>query len=192
MSAARTAGRPARGTGPGTPVHDIPSQPWLTAGQLDVPALRALYGHFPSGVVAVCAQGAHGPVGLAASSFTSVSMEPPLVSFCIQNTSTTWPELAELPRLGVSVLGAGHAAACRQLASRQGDRFAGLDLVTTPEGAVLVEGSPAQLDCSVEQLVPAGDHGIVLLRVQAARTVGAEPLIFHASTFRELAGGPST
>lgn len=153
---------------------------------LDVPTLRRVYGCFPSGVVAVCGHGPNGPVGLSASSFTSVSMDPPLVSFCIQNTSSTWPKLAKLPRLGVSVLGSAHSVACRQLAMKEGDRFAGLDLATTSEGAVFVEGSPAQLDCSVEELVPAGDHQIVLLRVHAARALPAEPLVFHASTFREL------
>ncbi|MCF7548047.1 MULTISPECIES: flavin reductase family protein [Pseudonocardia] len=160
---------------------------WPADPILDTAALRTLYGCFPSGVVAVCAQGPDGPVGLAASSFTSVSMDPPLVSFCIQNTSSTWPKLADLPRLGVSVLGSAHSVACRQLASKTGDRFAGLDLATTADGAVFVEGSPAQLDCSVEDLLPAGDHQIVLLRVHAARALPAdEPLVFHASTFREL------
>ncbi|MFR9807218.1 flavin reductase family protein [Pseudonocardia sp. RS010] len=160
---------------------------WPADPVLDVPALRRLYGCFPCGVVAVCGQGPDGPVGLAASSFTSVSMDPPLVSFCIQNTSSTWPKLAELPRLGVSVLGSDHSVACRRLAMKEGDRFAGLDVTSTSDGAVFVEGSPAQLDCSVEELVPAGDHHIVLLRVHAARALPAEPLVFHASTFRELA-----
>ncbi|MEV1294213.1 flavin reductase family protein [Pseudonocardia sp. NPDC049635] len=164
---------------------------WSADPVLDSAALRALYGCFPSGVVAVCAQGPHGPVGLAASSFTSVSMDPPLVSFCIQNTSSTWPKLAGLPRLGVSVLSSEHSVACRQLSAKQGDRFAGLELAATPDGALFVAGSSGQLDCSVEQLVPAGDHQIVLLRVHGARVVPAEPLVYHSGSFRELALDPA-
>jgi flavin reductase (DIM6/NTAB) family NADH-FMN oxidoreductase RutF len=164
---------------------------WPADPVLDQAALRRLYGCFPSGVVAVCARGPEGPVGLAASSFTSVSMDPPLVSFCIQNTSTTWPKLADLPRLGVSVLGSAHSAACLQLSRKTGDRFVGLAITETADGAVFVDGSPAQLDCSVEDLVPAGDHQIVLLRVHAARALPEdEPLVFHASAFRELVGRP--
>ena len=160
---------------------------WPADPVLDRTALRRLYGCFPSGVVAVCAEGPDGPVGLAASSFSSVSIDPPLVSFCIQNTSTTWPKLATLPRLGVSVLGSAHSAVCLQLSKKDGDRFAGLATSTTADGAVFVDGSPAQLDCSVESLLPAGDHEIVLLRVHAARALPEdEPLVFHASAFRQL------
>ncbi|MGW2651467.1 flavin reductase family protein [Streptomyces sp. NPDC001393] len=161
---------------------------WPADPVLDTAALRQLYGCFPSGVVAICGRGPEGPLGLAASSFTPVSMDPPLVSFCVQNTSTTWPKLAELPRLGVSVLGSDHSLVCRQVAAKTGDRFAGVPLTETEDGALFIDGAPAQLDCSVADIVPAGDHAIVLLRVHAARAVpDDEPLVFHASTFRELA-----
>jgi flavin reductase (DIM6/NTAB) family NADH-FMN oxidoreductase RutF len=159
----------------------------VTDAPLDRPALRQVYGTFPSGVVAVCGSGPDGAVGLVASSFTAVSMAPPLVSFCIQNESTTWPRLAALPRLGVSVLGAGHGLACRQLSLKTGDRFAGLDVTVTAGGALLVDGAAAHLECAVERLVPAGDHAIVLLRVLAATVEDVEPLVFHASVFRALA-----
>ena len=154
---------------------------------LDRQALRRVYGTFPSGVVAVCGSGVDGPVGLVASSFTSVSMEPALVSFCIQNDSTTWPRLATLARLGVSVLGVGHGLACRQLSLKTGDRFAGLGVTSTATGALFIDGASAHLECTVEQVVPAGDHGIVLMRVLAATVEDVEPLVFHASTFRVLA-----
>jgi flavin reductase (DIM6/NTAB) family NADH-FMN oxidoreductase RutF len=159
---------------------------------LDPATLRRLYGTFPSGVVAVCGTGPDGHVGLAASSFTAVSMDPPLVAFCIQNDSTTWPRLATLPRLGISVLGAAHAGACRQLAAKGTDRFAGLAVTATPGGALFLDGASARLDCVVETLLPAGDHRIVLLRVEAADMVADhEPLVFHASGFRVLSA-PTT
>jgi len=154
----------------------------------DVSQLRQAYGCFPSGVTAVCAQTAEGlPVGMAASSFTSVSMDPPLVSICVQDTSTTWPVLRRMSRLGVSVLGAGQDAAARSLAARNADRFAGLDWEPTSDGGVLVRGASAWLDCTVHEEVPAGDHVIVLLRIHAlAAWPDSTPLVFHGSRFRRL------
>ena len=154
----------------------------------DPALLRRAYGAFPSGVTAVCALRDGAPVGIAASSFVSVSLTPPLVSVCVQHTSTTWPLLADRPRLGLSVLGAGHSGLARQIASRTGDRFAGVDWTATAEGAVLLPGAAAWLDCSVHEVVTAGDHDLVLLRVEALQAHdGVPPLVFHASTFHALA-----
>ncbi|GAA4535067.1 flavin reductase family protein [Pseudonocardia xishanensis] len=151
--------------------------------------LRRAYGCFPSGVTAVCALDAAGvPVGIAASSFTSVSVDPALVSVCVQQSSTTWPRLRELPRLGVSVLGEEQNAAAQRLASKQGDRFAELDWDATDDGGVLVGGAVAWLDCSIHAEVPAGDHMIVLLAIHALRAEpDRAPLVFHGSRFRQLA-----
>lgn len=150
--------------------------------------LRRVFGAFPTGVTALAALVDGTPVGLAASSFTSVSLDPPLVSVCVARTSTTWPLLRDRERIGVSVLGAHQEAACRRLAARDGDRFAGLDLRATPEGAVLIEGASAWFDCAIERHVPAGDHEIVLLRIHALDTDHAvAPLVFHAGGFRRLA-----
>ncbi|GAA1854147.1 flavin reductase family protein [Pseudonocardia ailaonensis] len=154
----------------------------------DSHALRQAYGTFPSGVTAVCALRDGVPVGIAASSFVSVSMDPPLVSVCVQHTSTTWPQLADLPRLGLSVLGSTHDTACRQIASRTGDRFAGIAYTATEEGAVLLHDAAAWLDCSIFRVVPAGDHDLVLLRVEALQThAEVAPLVFHGSRFHGLA-----
>jgi flavin reductase (DIM6/NTAB) family NADH-FMN oxidoreductase RutF len=157
-------------------------------GRLDAQVLRRTYGCFPSGVTALCAIVDGNPVGIAASSFTSVSMDPPLVSICVAETSSTWPLLHSAPRLGVSVLGEGHEGAAKQLSAKTGDRFAGLGLEVTDGGAVLIEGSTAWLDCTIEAELPAGDHSIVLLRIQALTPhLDIAPLVFHGSAFRQLA-----
>jgi len=155
--------------------------------QPDAGQLRAAYSCFPTGVVAICGEREGAPIGLVASSFTTVSLDPALVSFCVQHTSETWPLLAELPRLGLSVLGAGHDAACRQLAAKKGDRFAGLGTTTSEDGAVFIDDATAHLECSLFDVLPAGDHAIVLLQVIAlsARPTVA-PLVFHASTFMSV------
>lgn len=93
-------------------------------------SLREAFGHFPTGVVAIAAEVDGVRQGLAASTFVPVSLEPPLVSFCVQNTSTTWPKLTGVPMLGISVLGEAHDAAVRTLAAKTGDRFAGLETVS--------------------------------------------------------------
>ncbi|MCI2422627.1 flavin reductase family protein [Saccharopolyspora sp. K220] len=154
----------------------------------DPAVLKQAYGCFPSGVTAVCAYRDGGPVGIAASSFTSVSIDPPLVSLCVQRTSTTWPRLSNGPRLGVSMLGETHDAACRQISSRTGDRFASIEWERTAEGAVLLRDAAAWLDCSVDTVVPAGDHELILLRVHALQVrTDVAPLVFHGSRFRQLA-----
>lgn len=97
-------------------------------------SLREAFGHFPTGVVAIAAEVDGVRQGLAASTFVPVSLEPPLVSFCVQNTSTTWPKLTGVPMLGISVLGEAHDAAVRTLAAKTGDRFAGLETVSNDAG----------------------------------------------------------
>lgn len=164
----------------------------MSTTDLSPAALREAFGHFPSGVIAIAAEVDGVRVGLAASTFVPVSLDPPLVSFCVQNTSETWPKLKDLPALGISVLGESHDAAARTLAAKTGDRFAGLDTHSRDSGAVFVHGTSVWLESSVEQLVTAGDHTIVVLRVNDL-TVNDDPaaqgpIVFHRSAFRRLGG----
>lgn len=89
--------------------------------------------------------------------------------------------------LGISVLGEEHDEAARTLAAKTGDRFAGLETVSRPTGAVFIKGTALWLESAVEQLIPAGDHTIVVLRVNEV-TVDANvaPIVFHRSGFRRL------
>ena len=159
----------------------------MSSIDLSPTTLREAFGHFPSGVIAIAAEVDGTRVGLAASTFVPVSLEPPLVSFCVQNTSETWPKLKDLPSLGISVLGESHDEAARALAAKTGDRFAGRQTVSRESGAVFIEGTSVWLESSIEQLVPAGDHTIVILRV-CDITVHPDvaPIVFHRSTFRRL------
>ncbi|MCW2688823.1 MAG: flavin reductase domain protein FMN-binding protein [Mycobacterium sp.] len=149
--------------------------------------LRAAFGCFPSGVTAVCAIGDDGkPVGMAASSFVSVSVDPPLVGICIQQTSTSWPRLRGVARLGLSVLAQGQEHACLRL-SGKGDRFSAIEWLPTDDGAVFVPGASVWLDCSIFKEVGAGDHSIIMLQIHRLHTdAGVAPLVFHGSQFRRL------
>jgi flavin reductase (DIM6/NTAB) family NADH-FMN oxidoreductase RutF len=154
----------------------------------DPTVLRSAFSRFPSGVAALSAVVDETMTGMVASSFTvGISMDPPLVMFAAQNSSTTWPVLRQSARIGVSILGDGHADICYQLASRRGDRFAGLQTLRTPDGALFIGGSSLWLDCEIFDEIAAGDHSVVLLRVMSLQMdPGQEPLVFHGSKMRRL------
>ncbi|WP_207619753.1 flavin reductase family protein [Nocardioides sp. IC4_145] len=164
----------------------------LTTNQdLDPRRLREAFGIFPTGVVAVAAEVDGEPVGLAASSFTSVSLDPPLVSFSVANTSKTWPTLRRATHLGVTILASHQGTVCRQLAGPVQQRFDGIGLRTTEDGAVLLDEGLARFDCSIHDEVVAGDHTLVLLRLHAVESadLGGDtslPLVFHRSGFGRL------
>ena len=159
----------------------------MNSAHLEPAALREAFSHFPSGVVAIAAEVDGAPLGMAASTFVPVSLDPPLVSFCVQNTSQTWPRLAALRVVGISVLGEEHDEAVRTLAAKTGDRFAGLQTTSTDDGAVFVHGTCMWLESEIDQEIAAGDHTIVILRIRDI-TVHREvtPMVFHRSRFRRL------
>ena len=109
------------------------------------------------------------------------------MSFCVRNTSTTWPKLKDVPRLGISVLGESHDEAVRTQTAHTGDWFAGLQAISTENGAVFIGGTGDWLESSIELLVPAGDPTIVIMGVNDI-TVHPEvpPIVFHRSIFRRL------
>lgn len=159
-----------------------------SAARVAPAALRRVLGAFPTGVTALAALVDDVPVGLAANSFTSVSLEPALVSVCVGTSSETWPRLRRAARIGVSVLGHRQETASRRLATRGVDRFAGLAWHATPDGAVLLHEASAWLDCSVQREIRAGDHDIVLLAVHGIGvSPQTPPLVFHGGTYRSLA-----
>jgi flavin reductase (DIM6/NTAB) family NADH-FMN oxidoreductase RutF len=152
--------------------------------------LRKVFGAFPSGVTVLAAVHDSQPVGLAASSFTSVSLEPALVSVCLSAQSRTWPSLRSVTRIGVSVLSDDleHEQASRKLGSKSADRFEGLRLRQGSDTALWLEGAAAWLECSVEREIEAGDHTIALLRVHdLGANPDVAPLVFHGSRYRRLA-----
>lgn len=157
----------------------------------DAGNLRRIFSTFPSGAVAVCSIADQVPVGMAVSSFTSVSETPPLVSVCIQSKSKTWPLLRNCPRIGVSILAERHDETCLKLSRNTSDRFKGIDWESSHDGSVFIHEAAAWLDCSVYSEIQAGDHVIVLLEILGMR--GSEdvaPLVFHGSRFRKLLPEP--
>lgn len=155
---------------------------------VDPSALRRTFACFPTGVAAVCAELDEAPVGLLVSSFTSVSLDPPLVSICIMKGSRRWSLLRNAERLGVSFLGHDQHHICAQLSESPSGGLGTLAISTTDEGALMLNDATAWLDCSLHKEIDAGDHTIALLRIEGLEaSPGHTPLVFHNSQFHRLA-----
>jgi 3-hydroxy-9,10-secoandrosta-1,3,5(10)-triene-9,17-dione monooxygenase reductase component len=149
------------------------------------PALfRQVLGCYATGVVVVAALVDGTPQGLAVNSFTSVSMEPPLVAFCAARTSSTWPALRRSGSFTVSMLSDEQEQVCRVFARKRADRFAQVNWTCSPSGHPVLDGALAWLDLRAEQIVEAGDHELVVARVTGlAAAAEGRPLVFFRSAF---------
>jgi flavin reductase (DIM6/NTAB) family NADH-FMN oxidoreductase RutF len=150
-------------------------------------AFRSLLRRQAAGVTVVTAAGAP-PVGFTATSFTSVSLHPPLVSFCLARTSSSWPTVACAEHVAVHLLGQGQRDVARTFATSGIDRFAAYrQWRTGPYGVPLLDGPIAWLLCRVTQRVLAGDHAIVLAEPFAGHHTDREPpLIYHMGRYAAL------
>ncbi|MGI5219022.1 FAD-binding protein [Nocardia sp. CA-290969] len=152
---------------------------------------KSALSRFCSGVTIVTAIGEDGPVGFSCQSFTSLSLEPPYVSFCPAATSTSWPRIRAAGRFCVNILAADQDEVCRAFARSGTDKFAGVEWTPGGNGAPALAGSLVSLECTLEEELPGGDHTIVIARVTAVGPVReAAPLLFYRSSFRELASEP--
>ncbi|MPZ89460.1 MAG: flavin reductase [Nitriliruptorales bacterium] len=153
---------------------------------------RRVLGRFPTGVTIVTAQAADRPVGMAVNSFTSVSLDPPLILFCAARSSTTWPHIRSAGAFTVNVLGEDHGALCRVFAHKGTDRFNGVRYRTGATGAPVLDGVAAHLDCRIDALHTAGDHVIVVGRVEDHHADDrVRPLVFHGGTYAGLQPEPT-
>ena len=145
---------------------------------------RALARH-AAGVVVVTAAAPTGPAGLTATSFTSVSVDPPLVSFYVAQSSTTLPALREAPTFAVNVLGHDQSEVAARFAARDVDRFgAPTRWRPAPSGEPLLEGASAHLLCDWYASSDVGDHLLIVGQVTAIELGTADhPLLYHRGRF---------
>jgi len=138
-------------------------------------------GHFATGVTVVTSMTTdRRPVGLAVNSFTSVSLEPALVAFCVGVTSSTWPTVRATGAFCVNILAEDQEAVSRVFASHGVDRFSGLGWKPAPSGAPILADVLAWVDCTVEAEYEAGDHRIVVGRVRELDLLHeGRPLVFY-------------
>jgi len=158
-----------------------------TAIQPDL--FRALLRRHAAGVVVITAPGER-PVGFTATSFTSVSLNPPLVSFCLNRASSSWPTMAAAAHVGVHVLTDAQEDLARTFATKGADRFAPpTRWHVGPHGIPVLDDVHAVLLCRVSDRIPAGDHAIVLAElVDGGHTDQAtQPLLYHMGRYRRAA-----
>lgn len=162
-----------------------------TRAGVDAATFRSVLSQYPTGVCAITAVGADGgPVGMAVGSFTSVSLDPPLVAFLADRSSTTLPKVLAAGRFCVNVLSDRQESVCRALATRGPDKFRDLAWTPTGSGQVRIDGAIAWIDCLVDTVVEAGDHKIVIGAVQALESAPEDlPLLFFRSGYGRFSAG---
>jgi 3-hydroxy-9,10-secoandrosta-1,3,5(10)-triene-9,17-dione monooxygenase reductase component len=148
---------------------------------------RSVLGHFATGVTIVTALDGDEPVGLAANSFTSVSLDPPLILFCVAHSSSTWPRIERAGTFAVNILGEDHQELSDLFARRGADRFADTRWHVGVSGAPVLDDAIAYLDCRFEAEHPGGDHKIVVGRVlDLDMREDARPLLFYKGVYGRM------
>ena len=149
---------------------------------------RKVLGHFPSGVAIATGISDGKPVGLTIQSFTSLSLDPPLILLSPARSSTTWPRLRAVGRLCINILAEGQADLARQFARSGTDKYAGVRWTPSPSTlSPLFPGTLAWIDCAIESEYEGGDHFVVICRVLELGTERTGlPLVFFQSGFQRL------
>jgi flavin reductase (DIM6/NTAB) family NADH-FMN oxidoreductase RutF len=145
---------------------------------------RAALGRFATGVAFVTAEVGGARLGLIVSSFTSVSLDPPLVSFCPSRDSLTWRRMRAARAFAVNVLGAPHAEFARRAAMPGADRFGCAEVEPGVSGAPIMREALAAIECTIEAQYPAGDHWLVIGGVRRLHLpADGDPLVYWAGEF---------
>jgi flavin reductase (DIM6/NTAB) family NADH-FMN oxidoreductase RutF len=146
--------------------------------------MREVLGHFATGITVVTADTDDGPIGFTCQSFSSLSLDPPLVAFAPARTSHTWPQLRAIGRFCVNVLAEGQDDVSRNFARSGGDKFAGVSWTRSPHGSPVLDGVVAWIDGELWAEYDGGDHTIVVARVL---DLGADPdrrpLLYHRGAY---------
>lgn len=158
----------------------------------DKRALRSAFGQFATGVTVVTGTRPNGePVGVTANSFTSVSLDPALLLWCLQNESTSFNAFTEGRAFVVNVLAAGQDHQAMHFAKRAAAKFPSGPAAAAAR-APRLSGALCRIDCVVETTHPAGDHTIIVGRVTGFENEGGAPLLYHAGHFGAFSGSPTS
>jgi 3-hydroxy-9,10-secoandrosta-1,3,5(10)-triene-9,17-dione monooxygenase reductase component len=157
---------------------------------VDPRVMRDVLGHFASGVTVVTAVTDEGAIGFTCQSFSSLSLDPPLVAFGPARTSRTWSRLREIGRFCVNVLAEGQDAVSQNFARSGVDRFAGVPWTPSPHGNPVLEGVVAWIDAELWAEYDGGDHTIAVARVlDLGAHPDRRPLLFHRGSYGLLHRG---
>ncbi|MGH9031202.1 MAG: flavin reductase family protein [Acidimicrobiia bacterium] len=154
----------------------------------DEASFRTVLGHFATGVTIITAMDGDEPIGVSANSFTSVSLDPPLVLFCAAKASTTWPRIEAAGKFTVNILNEHQEDVCRVFATKGADRFSRIGWRSSANGQPILHDSLAYIDCEMQEQHDAGDHIIVVGRVQELGVLSEEgPLLFYRGGYGKFA-----
>lgn len=155
----------------------------------DGATFRRVLGHYPTGVCVVTAADTDGsPVGMVVGSFTSVSLDPPLVAFFPAKSSTSWPLIERAGKFCVNVLASDQKHLCDRISAKGADKFIGIGHRVSAGGSPILGGVVAWIDCALDAVHEAGDHYIVLGRVLALEVEHpGKPLLFFQGSYGEFA-----
>lgn len=149
---------------------------------------RTVLGNYPTGVCIVTSAQGDQRFGLVVGSFTSISLTPPLVGFFPDRASTSWPRIEETGRFCINVLGTGQTGLCERFASRSTDKFGSLEHGLSPGGLPVFHQALAWIECRIGQVLPLGDHLLVVGAVEALNATGeGSPMIFFRGRYCHLA-----
>jgi 3-hydroxy-9,10-secoandrosta-1,3,5(10)-triene-9,17-dione monooxygenase reductase component len=158
---------------------------WMT--QIDGLEFRTALGQFCTGVVIATGSLDGEPAGFAAQSFTSLSLDPPLVGLCPARTSTSWPKLRASGSFCINVLSGAQKAVCDVFAQTGIDKFSQFGWRAGATGSPILDGVLAYIDCDLEDEYDAGDHTIAVGRVRDLRVIqthtDAAPLLFFRGAY---------
>jgi flavin reductase (DIM6/NTAB) family NADH-FMN oxidoreductase RutF len=155
------------------------------AGRFDSRDYRRALGQFATGVTVVTTRASDGRrIGLTVNSFSSVSLDPPLVLWSLARKAASFADFSSATHFAVNVLGAGQHHLSRQFSTQLPDRFAGVDCAEGPAGCPLLSGAIAQFVCRIVQRHDGGDHVIFLGAVEEYKWLDGEPLVFHSGRYR--------
>ncbi len=148
---------------------------------------RDVLGCYPTGVCVVTSAHEGGRHGMAIGSFTSISLNPPLVGFFPDKSSTSWPRIEKTGRFCVNVLAADHLEICQRFASKMADKFEGLSHAQSPAGLPIIEGAVAWIECKIATIHEIGDHLLVVGAVDALeKSEDGAPLLFFRGSYHRL------
>lgn len=158
-----------------------------TLAVLDPASFRKALGAYPTGVCVITSLKGDIRLGLAVGSFTSISLDPPLVGFFPGKMSTSWQSIAQTGRFCVNVLGADQLDICRRFATRSANKFADLSHGFSPAGLPLIDGALAWIDCRIESVLDIGDHYLVVGAVDdLGFSEAGDPLIFLRGQYHNV------
>lgn len=150
------------------------------ASDFDSGHFRTVLGQYPTGVCVITAVGDDGAeIGMVVGSFTSVSLDPPLVGFLPDKQSSSWAKLRTVKRFCINILSVKQEDVCRRLASKDADKFSGISHSASPLGSPIIQDVVAWIDCEMHAIQDAGDHEFALGLVRHLETASSQlPLLF--------------